>query len=140
MIDSPFRSGDPKRPALTALVAMHEAQLKRSLSHSHLVFGSAAHPQLSIEPLRRLHVLFTYDAVADAARAGLEPPVHRAPRMKRLAELHLWPMEYLDRVAVGIVQFEDFEHAALFGFLICADAKLHARRRSLNLPRGEFLV
>src|SRR5258708_30767538 len=128
MIDSPLRSGDPERHAVIALVTMHEDQLKRSLCHSHLVFGSAAHPQLSIEALRRLNVFFTYDAVADAARAGLEPPVHRAPRMKRLAELHLWPMEYLDRVAVGIVQFEDFEHAALFGFLIRADAKLYARR------------
>src|SRR5258708_34446775 len=128
MIDSPFRSGDPKRHAVIALVAMHEDQLKRSLSHSHLVFGSAAHPQLSIEPLRRLNIFFTYDAVADATRAGLEPPVHRAPRMERLAELHLWSMEYLDRVAVGIIQFEDFEHPALLGVLIRADAKLYARR------------
>src|SRR5260370_39141279 len=123
MIDSPFRSGDPKRHGVTAVIAMHEDYLERSLTHSHLVFGSAAHPQLSIETLRRLNIFFTHDAVAEAARAGLEPPMHRAPRMERLAELNLWPMEYLDRVSVGIVQLEGFEHSASFTCLIRPDAE-----------------
>src|SRR5216683_1488713 len=139
MIQSLVRASDPKRDCVIALIAMHEDQLEYSLSHSNPVLGSAAHSQLSIKTLRRGEVLFTYNAMAESARAGLEAPMHRAARMERFAEMNLWPMEYLDRVAAGIVQLEDFEHPALLGLFPRADLKFYSRGGELSLHRGEFL-
>src|SRR5216683_1729842 len=139
MIESLVGSSYAKRDCVIALIAVHEDQLEYSLSHVDLVFDSAAHSQLSIETLRRGEVLFTNDAVAESACAGLEAPMHRPARMERFAELNLWPMEYLDRVAARIVQFEDFEHPALLGFFSRADLKFYSRGGELSLHRGKFL-
>src|SRR6266850_2845304 len=127
VIESLVRSSDPKRDGMIARIAMHKDQLNYSLAHSDLVFHAAAHSQLSVETLRRGEVLFAYDAMPESTRAGLEAPMHRAARMERLAELNHRAMEYLDWIAAGIVQLEDFEDPTLLGFLARADPKFYSR-------------
>src|SRR4029077_11804078 len=139
MIESLVGSADPKRDGVIAFIAVHEDEFEYSFSHFDLVLDSSTHPQLSIETLRRSEVFFAYDAMAESAGTGLKAPMHRSSRMERFAELDLWPMVYLDRVAAWIVQFEHFEHPALFGLFPCANLKFYSRGGELSLHRGESL-
>src|SRR5258708_28473993 len=120
-------------------IAVHEDQLEYPFPHFDLVLDSATHSQMRIETLRRGEVFFANDAMAESAGAGLEAPMHRSSRMERFAELDLWPMVYLDRVAAWVIQFKNFEHPALRGFLARADLKFYSRAGELTLHRGEFL-
>ena len=52
--------------------------------------------------------------------------MHRAAGMERLAELHQRSVKNLDRIAVGVVELEDFEHTALLGFVLGTDAELYS--------------
>ena len=68
----------------------------------------ASRAQCKISAPRR-RILLADDAVAEAARRGLESPVHRAAGMKRLVELDFGAVENLDRIAARIVELHHFE-------------------------------
>ena len=58
--------------------------------------------------------------------------------MKRLAKLHQRSVKDLDRVAAGIVELEDLEHAAFLGFFVGTETELDSGVRELTLHLGEF--
>ena len=59
--------------------------------------------------------------------------------MERLAELNKRAMENLDRIAVGVLELQHFEHATLFSFLGSADAELDSRLSQLPLHLRELV-
>ncbi len=104
---------DSEGNRMIAVVAMHEDQPDRPLAAAKFVLDAAAHSEVSIEALGRIDVTLAHDAMAESAGAGLEPPMHRAAGMERLAELSQRSVKNLDRIAVGVAQLEDFEHSTL---------------------------
>src|SRR5271168_4700116 len=122
-----------------AIVAMHEDQADAPFAAADLVFDAAAHSELSIEALRGRHVALADDAMAQAAGAGLEAPMHPASGMEGLVELGQWAVKDLDRIAVGVGQLEDFEHSTLLGFVLGTDAELYSRFGELTLHLREFV-
>src|SRR6202044_2967378 len=61
------------------IVAMREDQPDAPFAAADLVFDAAAHAELSIEALGGRHAALADDAMAQAAAAGLEAPMHPAP-------------------------------------------------------------
>ena len=73
------------------------------------------------------------------AGAGLEAPMHRAAGMERFAELSERAVKNFDRIAVGVIELDDFEHSTFVGFLGGADAELDSRLSQLTLHLREFV-
>src|SRR5271166_3819925 len=87
VVESAIDGRDAEGNRVIALVAMHEDEPYCALAAAKLVLDAAAHSELSIEALGRFDVALAHDAVAESAAAGLEPSMHRAAGMERLAEL-----------------------------------------------------
>src|SRR5208282_6223544 len=104
MVDSAIRAADSERNRVVAFVAVHEDQLDGPLAGAKLVLYAPTHSQMSIEALGRVDVALSHDTVPESARARLEPPMHRAAGMERLAELSQRAVIDLDRIAVGVIE------------------------------------
>src|ERR1700735_3058094 len=113
MVERAIRARNSEGHCVIAIVAMHEAQADAPFAAADLVFDAAAHAELGIEALGGRHVALADDAMAQAAAAGLEAPMHRAPGIERLVELGQRAVKDLDRIAVRIGELEDFEYSTL---------------------------
>src|SRR5579859_5531403 len=94
---------------------------------------------MSVEALGRIDVALAHDAVAEAAGAGFEPPMHRAAGMERLGELGQRAVKDLDRIAARVIELQNLEHAALVGFVLGTDAALYSGFGQLPLHLREFV-
>src|SRR5208283_3869037 len=133
VVDSAIAARDYEGNRVVAFVAVHENQPDGALAAAKLVLDAAAHSELSVKALGRVDVALSHDTVPESARARLEPPMHRAAGMERLAELSQRAVIDLDRIAVGVIELEDFEHPALVSFVFGTDAKLYSRFGELAL-------
>src|SRR5438093_7635901 len=118
MIDAPLGSRDAEGDCMLTLITMHEDGGDDTLTHANLIFDAAAHSQQVIETISSLDIFLTDNAVAQSAGAGLETPMHPAPRMERLTGLHFRPVEDFHRRPVRVGQLEHCEHVPFRG-LVC---------------------
>src|SRR5277367_1932840 len=102
MVEPAIGARNAEGHSVIAFVAMHEDQADAPFAAADLVFDAAAHSELSIKALGGRHVALADDAMAQTAGAGLEAPMHPAPRMKRLVKLGQRAVKDLDRIAVGV--------------------------------------
>src|SRR5277367_4169527 len=113
MVEPAIGARNSEGHGVIAIVAMHEDQADAPFAAADLVFDAAAHSELGIEALGGRHIALANDAMAQAAAASLEAPMHRAAGMKRLVEFGQRAVKDLDRIAVGVTELEDFEHSTL---------------------------
>src|SRR5260370_13859399 len=130
---------DSKRHRVVAIVAMHEDRCGHMLADPELVLDTAAHAQRGVKASSGWNVLLTYDAMPQAACSGLEASVHRTARMEGLAILNFGAVKDFDRIAVRIVQLQQFKDVTLDGFVVRAHAEFYSGRRQLLLHFAEFL-
>src|ERR1700678_801137 len=127
MVQPAIGARDSEGNRVVTVVAIHEDQPSAAFARTELVLDTAAHPEMLIKASSRVDVALANDAMAQPSAASLEAPMHRAPRMERLAELSQRPVKNLDWISVGIVQLEDFEYATLVGLLDRADPEFNSR-------------
>src|ERR1700689_4116888 len=121
VVEAAIGAWDSEGNGVVAVVAIHKDQPDGSFAAAKFVLDAAAHPEMLIKASSRVDVALANDAMAQPSAASLEAPMHRAPRMERLAELSQRPVKNLDWISVGIVQLEGFEYGTLVGLLDRAD-------------------
>ena len=129
----------PKGHGVVTLITVHKNWRNRLLAPLNLVFHAAAHAQGTIKAIGRIRILLTDNTVPQSARAGLEPAVHATSGIERLAELYLRSVENLDRIAVGVCEFQHLQHTALGGLVRRSQAVGDARFGQLLLHLPELL-